>query len=61
MISASYYINTLSSMFVVLVHCNNSPLIEMSHHAGTLSQFRVNVSLFLTSKRCVEKKYISIL
>jgi hypothetical protein len=34
------YINTLSWIFIVPAHWNNSPQIEMSFHSDTLSWFR---------------------
>jgi hypothetical protein len=43
--SALYETNTLSWIFIVLVHWNNSPRICMSPHSNTLSWFRANQSL----------------
>ena len=37
---------TLSWIFIVLAHWNNSPQIDMSPHSDTLSRFRANQSLF---------------
>jgi hypothetical protein len=44
-------------IFVVLVHWNNSPQVDMSLHSDTLFWFRVNHSLpFLLSAACLAKK-----
>ena len=54
--SALYLTNTLSWIFIVLIHWNNSPLIDMSPHSATLSWFRANQSfLFLPirNKNCL--------
>jgi hypothetical protein len=34
-------------IFIVLIHWNNSPRIDMSPHSDTLSWFRANQSLLL--------------
>ena len=57
--SAFYYTNTLSWNFTVLVHWNNSPLIDMSLHSDTLSWFRPNqclLSLSLLNATCLAEK-----
>jgi hypothetical protein len=61
--SALYYTNTLSSIFIVLAHWNNSPRVDMSPHSDTLSRFRANQSLlFLLNAVCIaEKQHIPIL
>ena len=58
-----YQTNTLSWIFIVLAHRNNSPRIDMSLHSDTLSWLRANQSLFfLFNATClVEKQYIPIL
>ena len=43
--SALFYANTLSWIFIVLAHWNNSPLVDMSLHSDTLFWFRANQSL----------------
>jgi len=43
--SALYYSNTLSWIFIVLAHWNNSLRIDMSRLSNTLSWFRANLSL----------------
>ena len=60
MISAWYYTNILSWIFIVLAHWNNSPRIDMSLHSDTLSWFRSNQSLlFLLNAACLaERKQI---
>ena len=45
MLSALYYTKTLSWIFIVLAHWNNSPRIDTSLHSDTLSWFRANQSL----------------
>jgi hypothetical protein len=47
----------------MLVHWNNSPWIDMSHHSDTLSWFQGNQSLlFLINAACLaEKQHIPIL
>ena len=42
MMSALYETNTLSWIFIVLTHWNNSPRIDMSPQSDTLSLFRAN-------------------
>ena len=61
--SALYYTNTLSLIFIVLAHWNNSPRIDASPHSDTLSSFRAIQSLlfFLIAARLAEKQQISIL
>jgi hypothetical protein len=44
--SALYQINTLSCIFIVLAHWNNSPRIEMLPHSDTLSWFWLNQTLY---------------
>jgi hypothetical protein len=46
--SALSYTNTLSWIFIVLVHLDNSPWIDMSPHSDTLSWFRANQSLLFS-------------
>ena len=60
--STLYYTNTLSWIFIVLAHLNNSLWVDMSPH-DTLFWFRVNHSLlFLLNDAClVEKQQILIL
>ena len=54
--TALSYANTLSSIYIVLVHWNNSPRIDLSPHSGTLSWFRVNQSfLFLLNAACLSR------
>ena len=44
---------TLSWIFIVLVHWNNSPRVDMSLHSDTLFWFRANQSLlFLYNAAC---------
>jgi hypothetical protein len=43
---ALYHTNTLSWIFIVLSHWNNSPRKDMSPHSDILSWFRTNQSLF---------------
>ena len=53
----------LVGFFLVLVHCNKSPWIDMSLHYATLLRFRANQSLLLLlNAACLaEKQQISIL
>ena len=44
--SAYYKTNTLSWIFIVLAHWNNSLWVDMAHHSDTLSWFRANESCF---------------
>jgi len=44
--SALYSTNTLSWIFIVLAHWNNSPQAHMSAHSYTLSWFWANPSSF---------------
>jgi hypothetical protein len=55
--------NMLSWIFIVLAHWNNSPWVDMSLHANTLSWFQAKQSLlFLLNAVCLaEKQQISIL
>jgi hypothetical protein len=63
MMSALYKTNTLSLIFIVLTHWNNSSRVDMSLHLGALSEFRVDQSLFsLLNAACLAEKWqISIL
>ena len=57
MISTFYYTNTLSWIFIVWAHWNNSPSVDMSLHLNTLSWFRPNQSLlFLLNTSCLAEK-----
>jgi hypothetical protein len=48
---------TLSGIFIVLSHWNNSPRLDMSLHSDTLSRFRANQSLlFLLNAACGEAR-----
>ena len=60
---ALFYTNTLSWIFIVLAHWNNSPRVDMSIHSETLFWFRANQSfLFLLNAACLaEKQHIPIL
>ena len=56
-ISALYYINTLSWIFIALDHRNNNPRADMSLYLDTLSWFRANQSLpFLLNTACLAEK-----
>ena len=61
--SALFQTNTLSWIFIVLAHWNNSPWSDMSLLSDTLFWFRANQSLlFLLNAAClVEKQQIPIL
>jgi hypothetical protein len=61
--SALYWTNTLSWIFIVLAHWNNSPRVDMSVNSDTLFWFRANQSLlFLMNAVCLaEKQQIPIL
>ena len=61
--SALFQTNTLSWIFIVLAHWNNSPRVDMSLHSDTLFWFWANQSLlFLLNAAClVEKQQIPIL
>jgi len=61
--SALYLTNTLSWIFIVLAHWNNSPRIDMLPHSNTLLCFRANqFLLFHLSVVCLaEKQQILIL
>ena len=61
--SALYWTNTLSWIFLVLVHWNNSPRVDMSVNSDTLFWFRANQSLlFLLNAACLaDKQQIPIL
>jgi hypothetical protein len=60
--SALYKTNTLSWIFIVLAHWNNSLRIDKSPHSNTLSWFRANqFLLFLFNDvRLAEKQQIPI-
>jgi hypothetical protein len=48
---------TIEFNFIVLVHWNNSPLVDMSFHSGTVSWFRANKSLLLLlNDSCLAEK-----
>jgi hypothetical protein len=61
--SAWYYTNTISWIFMVLVHWNKSPRVDMSLHTNTLSWFWANqyLLLLLNAACFAEKQHISIL
>jgi hypothetical protein len=61
--SALYLINMLSWIFILLVHRNNCPRVNMSLHSDTLSWFRANhPSLYLLNAAWMtEKQQIPIL
>jgi len=63
MMSKLYKTNTLSWIFIVLAHWNNSPWVDMSLHSDTLFWFRANQSLllFLSAACLAEKQQIPIL
>jgi hypothetical protein len=63
MMFALFKINTLSWIFIVLAHWNNSPCTDMSIHSDTLFWFRANqFLLFLLNAECLaEKQQIPIL
>jgi hypothetical protein len=49
--------NTLTWIFIVLAHWNNSPRINVSPHSDILSAFRANqFLLFLLNDHCLEEK-----
>jgi hypothetical protein len=50
MMSTLYESNTLSWIFIVLAHWNNSPLAIMSLHSDTLFWFWANQSLLLSGE-----------
>jgi hypothetical protein len=55
--SAFFYTNTLSWIFIVLAHWNNSPRVDMTQHSDTLFWFRADQSLlFLLNAACLTKK-----
>jgi hypothetical protein len=57
MMSALYQINTISRIYIVLVHWNNSLWVDMPLHSDTLSWFRANqFLLFLHNAECLVKK-----
>jgi hypothetical protein len=58
-----YKSNTVSLIFIVLVHWNNSLQVDMSLHSDTLFWFRANQSLFLLRNTLcsAEKQQIPIL
>ena len=54
MMSTLYYTNTLSWIFIVLAHWNNSLCVDMSFHSDKLPWFRTNQSLlFLLNAACL--------
>ena len=61
--STLYKINTLSWIFIMLAHWNNSPQIDISLHSDTLFWLRAIQSLlFLLNAACLaEKQQIPIL
>ena len=61
--STLYQTNTLSWIFIVLGHWNNSLWVDMSLHSDTLSWFQANQSLlFALNTVClVEKQQIPML
>jgi len=63
MMSALFQTNTLSWIFIVLAHWNNSPEVDISLHWDTSSWFQDNQSLFLLLKTvCLaDKQQIPIL
>ena len=60
--STLFKTNTLSWIFILLAHWNNSPCIDMSLHSGTLFWFRDNQSLLLLLRAAclAEKQQIPI-
>ena len=55
---ALFWTNTLSWIFIVLAHWNNSPRIAKSPHSDTLSWFRPNQSLlFLLNGACLAENH----
>ena len=60
--SALLKMNTLSSIFIVLAHWNNSSRIDMSLHSDTLFWFRAyqSLPLLLNAACLVEKQQIPI-
>ena len=57
MMSALYYINTISLIFIVLDHWNNSPWVDMLHHPTHYPDSGPNSLLFLRLKAaCLEEK-----
>jgi len=63
MMSALFWTSTLSWIFIVLAHWDNSPRVDMSLHSDTLSHFLANQSLlFLLNTACLaEKQEITML
>jgi hypothetical protein len=63
MISALYYINTFSWIFIALAHCNKSPRIDISPHLDTLLWIQANQSFFflVNDSRLVESQQIPML
>ena len=58
MISYLYKTNTLSLIFMVLAHWNNSPRINLSPPSDTFAWFWVNQSLlFLLNAACLAEKH----
>jgi hypothetical protein len=57
MISALYKPNTISWVFIELVHWNNSPRVDLLLHSDTLFYFQANQTLlFLLNVACLVKK-----
>ena len=55
--SILYLSDTLSWIFIVIAHWNNSPRIDMSNISDILSWFRANQSLlFLLNAACLEAR-----
>ena len=58
MMSTLYLISTLSGIFIMLAHWNNSPQVDMLFHSNTNSLFWANQSLLLLLKAmCLSNKY----
>ena len=62
MMSALYYTNTHDWILIVLVHWNNSSLVDMSLHSDTLTWFWANqyLLLFVKAVCLAEKQQIPI-
>ena len=55
--SALFLTNTLSWIFIVLAHWNNSTRVDMSLHSDTVSWFRANRSLlFFLNAACLAER-----
>jgi hypothetical protein len=58
MMSALYWTNTLSWIFIVLAHRNKSSWVDMSHHSDKLSRYQSNQSLLLPhNTACLAEKH----